>query len=62
MELLRECPSIQLLHVLVDKRGKSERHLPVGQIITTLVQEDQFDLVLPFIQDLQTVTSKGIIC
>lgn len=59
VELLRLCPSIQLLHVLVEKRGKVERPLPVGRIITTLIQEDQFDLVLPFIQDLQTVCSKG---
>ena len=59
VKALRECPSIQLVTALVDGDSPSSRTLPVGLVIMTLIQEDKFDLALPFIQALQSTPSQG---
>lgn len=57
-EILRTCPSIQLLHALVD-REQVECPLSIGCVLLTLLEDNKFDLVLPFIQELQNMPSKG---
>lgn len=57
VRILRLCPSIQLVTALVEGDNPSSRLLPIGLAIMTLVQEDKFDLALPFIQSLQNVPS-----
>ncbi|KAK3591625.1 hypothetical protein CHS0354_013809 [Potamilus streckersoni] len=58
IHVLRVCPSLQLLHVLVEGQPRgSSRPLPVGVVIQTLLQEDNFELALQFIQELQNTSS-----
>ncbi|XP_060559629.1 clathrin heavy chain linker domain-containing protein 1-like [Ruditapes philippinarum] len=57
-ELLRMSPSIQLLHTLVEVDNKGERHLPIGCAIMNLMEQNKFDLALPFIQEMQNKPSK----
>jgi hypothetical protein len=52
-------PSIQLLHTLVEVDNKGERHLPIGCAIMNLMEQNKFDLALPFIQEMQNKPSKG---
>lgn len=57
LKVLRKCPSIQLVTALVEGDNPSARLLPIGLVIVTLIQEDKFDLALPFIQSLQNTPS-----
>ena len=59
IRVLRRCPSIQLVTALVEGDNPSNRLLPVGLVIMTLVQEDKFDLALPFVQSLQNTPLPG---
>ena len=59
VELIKDCPSQALLKALVDGRKPSERSLPIGVMMKTLVEEDKFELTLPFIQELQNSPSLG---
>ena len=59
IRVLRRCPSIQLVTALVEGDSPGNRLLPVGLVIMTLVQEDKFDLALPFIQSLQNTALPG---
>ncbi|XP_048734570.2 clathrin heavy chain linker domain-containing protein 1-like [Ostrea edulis] len=57
VEVLRMCPSLQLMHALVAEDDQGSRPLPVGVVILTVLENNSFDLVLPFIQELQNTRS-----
>lgn len=57
VEVLRMCPSLQLMHALVAADDQGSRPLPVGVVILTVLENNSFDLVLPFIQELQNRTA-----
>lgn len=59
VEVLRMCPSLQLMHALVAADDQGSRPLPVGVVILTVLENNSFDLVLPFIQELQNKTADG---
>ncbi|XP_053374865.1 clathrin heavy chain linker domain-containing protein 1-like isoform X2 [Mercenaria mercenaria] len=58
IDLLRSSPSIQLLHALVDRDNRGERPLSIGCVIMNLMEENKFELALPFIQEMQHKPSK----
>ncbi|XP_033734726.1 clathrin heavy chain linker domain-containing protein 1-like isoform X1 [Pecten maximus] len=53
MSVLRICPSVQLMHALVEEDGEGSRALPIGLVLLVVLEKNQYNLVLPFIQDLQ---------
>lgn len=53
------CPSIQLMQALVAADDQGSRPLPIGVVILTVLENNSFDLVLPFIQELQNKTADG---
>ncbi|XP_069116425.1 clathrin heavy chain linker domain-containing protein 1-like isoform X2 [Argopecten irradians] len=53
MSVLRVCPSVQLMHALVEEDGDGSRALPIGLVLLVVLEKNQYNLVLPFIQDLQ---------
>ncbi|XP_022335234.1 clathrin heavy chain linker domain-containing protein 1-like isoform X2 [Crassostrea virginica] len=57
VEVLRMCPSIQLMQALVAADDQGSRPLPIGVVILTVLENNSFDLVLPFIQELQNKTA-----
>lgn len=57
IRVLRQCPTIQLMHALVEGTSPSDRRLPIGRVIMTLIQEGKFEMALPFIQDQQNTPS-----
>lgn len=59
VEVLRMCPSIQLMQALVAADDQGSRPLPIGVVILTVLENNSFDLVLPFIQELQNKTADG---
>ena len=60
VQLIRECPSQMLLKALVEGKGPSERALPIGTVVRTLIEEDKFEMTIPFIQELQNTPSSGL--
>lgn len=59
LSLLRTCPSLQLMHSLVEDNGEGARILPIGVVILVLLENSHFDLVIRFIQDLQNTPTSG---
>ena len=57
LDLLRTCPSLQLMHSIVEEDGEGTRILPIGIVILVLLENNHFDLVIRFIQDLQNAPS-----
>ncbi|XP_063429604.1 clathrin heavy chain linker domain-containing protein 1-like isoform X2 [Mytilus trossulus] len=57
LELLRTCPSLPLMHSLVEEDGEGTRTLPLGVVILVLLENSHFDLVIRFMQDLQNTPS-----
>ncbi|XP_052057904.1 clathrin heavy chain linker domain-containing protein 1-like [Mytilus californianus] len=57
LELLRTCPSLPLMHSLVEEDGEGTRILPLGVVILVLLENSHFDLVIRFMQDLQNTPS-----
>ncbi|KAK3092772.1 hypothetical protein FSP39_007068 [Pinctada imbricata] len=57
MEVLRTCPSLQLMQALAAEDDSGVRPLPIGTIILVLLENNQFELVLQFIQELQNTPS-----
>ncbi|XP_021366978.1 clathrin heavy chain linker domain-containing protein 1-like isoform X2 [Mizuhopecten yessoensis] len=53
MSVLRTCPSVQLMHALVEEDGEGSRALPIGVVLLVVLEKNQYNLVLPFIQDQQ---------
>lgn len=60
LDLLRTCPSLQLMHSIVEEDGEGTRILPIGIVILVLLENNHFDLVIRFIQDLQNAPSSGL--
>lgn len=59
IEILRSCPSLQLMHALGDRDNDGKRYLPIGVIIMTMIADNKFDMVLPYIQEMQNKPCKG---
>ncbi|XP_062620292.1 clathrin heavy chain linker domain-containing protein 1-like [Saccostrea cucullata] len=57
VEVLRMCPSLQLMQALVAEDDQGSRPLPIGVVILTVLENNSFDLVLPFIQELQNTNT-----
>lgn len=57
LELLRTCPSLPLMHSLVEEDSEGTRILPLGVVILVLLENSHFDLVIRFMQDLQNTPS-----
>ena len=61
LQVLQECPSIQLSHALSVQRSRNGRTmLPLGVIVRTLLELDQADIGLHLLQDLHRNHSGGM--
>jgi hypothetical protein len=48
------------MHSIVEEDGEGTRILPIGIVILVLLENNHFDLVIRFIQDLQNAPSSGL--
>ena len=61
VEVLRSCPSLQLMQALVEEDADGVRLLPIGLVIMTVLENNLYGMVLPFIQNLQKQPSIGML-